>query len=461
MLTPVFPASPPVRLRGEETFLLPPPVLAALERLWAAGFEAWIVGGCVRDLLLGRTPTDYDLTTSARPEQTKAVFAGERVLETGIRHGTVTVLGEGMPLEITTYRVDGGYSDARHPDGVTFSASLREDAARRDLTINAMAYAPGRGIQDFFGGREDLARGLIRAVGDPRRRFQEDALRVLRSLRFASVLSFAIEEETAAAARQEAGGLRQLSAERVFQELSKLLCGPAVGPVLLAYPDILGQVLPELRPMVGFDQRSRHHCYDLYTHTAVAVAHVAPRLPLRLAMLLHDVGKPETFSLGQDGQGHFYSHAKRSAALAEEILARLRAPKKLREEVVTLVRLHDAPVEPEGIRRWLNKLGPEGFFDLLEVQRGDAAGQGPAYCTRISRTDALERQARALLARQPCLTLRELAVDGRDLLALGYRGPALGAALQRLLAQVLAGALPNEKGGLLQWLRENDAKKPE
>lgn len=461
MLTPVFPASPPVRLRGEESFLLPPPVLAALERLWAAGFEAWIVGGCVRDLLLGRTPTDYDLTTSARPEQTKAVFAGERVLETGIRHGTVTVLGEGMPLEITTYRVDGGYSDARHPDGVTFSASLREDAARRDFTINAMAYAPGRGIQDFFGGREDLARGLIRAVGDPRRRFQEDALRVLRGLRFASVLSFSLEEETADAARRQAKGLGQLSAERVFQELSKLLCGPAVGPVLLAYPDILGQVIPELRPMVGFDQRSRYHCYDVYTHTAVAVAYVPPRLPLRLAMLLHDVGKPETFSLGEDGQGHFYGHAKRSAALAEEILVRLRTPKKLREEVVTLVRLHDAPVAPEGLRRWLNKLGPDGLFDLLALQGGDAAGQDSAYCTRIWQAEDLARQVRDLLDQQPCLTLRDLAVDGRDLLALGYRGPALGAALQKLLDQVLAGALPNEKGGLLQWLRENDAKKPE
>ena len=245
-----------------------------------------------------------------------------------------------------------------------------------------------------------------------------------------------------------------MSAERVFQELSKLLCGPAVGLVLLAYPDILGQVIPELRPMVGFDQRSRYHCYDVYTHTAVAVAYVPPRLPLRLAMLLHDVGKPETFSLGEDGQGHFYGHAKRSAALAEEILVRLRTPKKLREEVVTLVRLHDAPVAPEG-------LGPDGLFDLLALQGGDAAGQDSAYCTRIWQAEDLARQVRDLLDQQPCLTLRDLAVDGRDLLALGYRGPALGAALQKLLDQVLAGALPNEKGGLLQWLRENDAKKPE
>lgn len=443
--------------------VLPPQVLDALDRLHQAGYEAWIVGGCVRDLLLGRVPTDYDITTSALPPQTKEVFRERRVVETGIRHGTVTLLEEGMPLEITTYRVDGTYSDARHPDGVTFTTSLREDAARRDFTVNAMAYAPGLGLRDDFGGQEDLARRLIRAVGDPDRRFQEDALRVLRAIRFASVLDFALEEETAAAARRQAAGLQKVSAERIFQELSKLLCGPKAGQVLLAYPDILGQVIPELLPMVGFDHRNCHHCYDVYTHTAVAVDHVPPQLPLRLAMLLHDIGKPDTFSLGEDGQGHFYGHPRRSVELAEGILLRLRAPKKLREQVLTLVRYHDAQIEedPARLRRWLHKLGPEGFFALLAIQRGDAAGQAPAYCTRIERADRLESQARALLAQTPCLTLADLAVNGHDLLQLGYRGPALGRALQRLLEEVLAGRLANEKAALLQWTRENDAKKEE
>lgn len=443
--------------------VLPPQVLDALDRLHQAGYEAWIVGGCVRDLLLGRVPTDYDITTSALPPQTKEVFRDRRVVETGIRHGTVTLLEGGMPLEITTYRVDGTYSDARHPDGVTFTTSLREDAARRDFTVNAMAYAPGLGLRDDFGGQEDLARRLIRAVGDPDRRFQEDALRVLRAIRFASVLDFALEEQTAAAARRQAAGLQKVSAERVFQELSKLLCGPKAGQVLLAYPDILGQVIPELLPMVGFDHRNCHHCYDVYTHTAVAVDHVPPQLPLRLAMLLHDIGKPDTFSLGEDGQGHFYGHPRRSVELAEGILLRLRAPKKLREQVLTLVRYHDAQIEedPARLRRWLHKLGPEGFFALLAIQRGDAAGQAPAYCTRIERADRLESQARALLAQTPCLTLADLAVNGHDLLQLDYRGPALGRALQRLLEEVLAGRLANEKAALLQWMRENDAKKEE
>ena len=443
--------------------VLPPQVLDTLDRLHRAGYEAWIVGGCVRDLLLDRTPTDYDITTSALPRQTEAVFQDGRVLETGIRHGTVTLLAEGMPLEITTYRVDGAYSDARHPDGVTFTASLREDAARRDFTVNAMAYAPGLGLRDFFGGQADLSRRLIRAVGDPDRRFQEDALRVLRAIRFAAVLAFSLEEETAAAARRQAAGLQKVSAERVFQELSKLLCGPKAGEVLLAYPDILGQVIPELLPLVGFDQHSRHHCYDVCTHTAVAVDHVPPRLDLRLAMLLHDVGKPDTFSLGEDGQGHFYGHHRRSMELAEEILTRLRAPRKLREQVLTLVRYHDAQIEedPARLRRWLHKLGPETFFALLDIQRGDAAGQGPAYCTRIARLNQMESQARALLAQAPCLTLADLAVNGRDLLALGYRGPALGRGLQRLLEEVLAGRLANEKSALLQWMKGSDAKKVE
>ncbi|MBR5533460.1 MAG: tRNA nucleotidyltransferase, partial [Ruminiclostridium sp.] len=218
----------------------------ALELLRVAGHEAWIVGGCVRDHLLGITPKDYDITTSALPEETKAVFSGFSVIETGIRHGTVTVMMEGEPLEITTYRVDGGYTDARHPDQVTFTRSLREDAARRDFTMNAMAYAPGEGIQDFFGGQADVQAGIIRAVGDPAVRFQEDALRILRGIRFAAVLGFALEPETEQAARQYAPLLQKVSAERIAQELGKLLCGKYAGRILATYPDILGQFIPEL-----------------------------------------------------------------------------------------------------------------------------------------------------------------------------------------------------------------------
>ena len=421
------------------------------------------MGGCVRDALLGLPPKDYDLTTSALPEETQRVFAAYPRIETGLRHGTVTVLLEGEPLEITTYRVDGVYSDARHPDGVTFTRSLRQDAARRDFTINAMAYAPGQGLQDFFGGQADLARGILRAVGAAEKRFREDALRILRALRFASVLDFTLEGETARAARACAPLLAAVSAERVSGELGKLLCGKAAGRVLRDYPDVLGVVLPEILPMVGLDHRNPHHCYDVWTHTTVAVDHVPPELPLRLAMLLHDIGKPDTFSLGEDGQGHFYGHPRRSVELAEGILSRLRFPRRTRERVLTLVRYHDAVLEesPQRVRRWLNKLGPEVFFDLLAIQGGDAAAQAPAYCTRLDHLRRLEALARQVLDQAPCLTVRDLAVGGEDLLALGYRGPAIGRALRALLDQVLSETVSNEKNALLQRLAQMDAENTE
>lgn len=442
---------------------LSPGAAKALALLQAAGYEAWIVGGCVRDALLGLPPKDYDLTTSALPEETQRVFAAYPRIETGLRHGTVTVLLEGEPLEITTYRVDGAYSDARHPDGVTFTRSLRQDAARRDFTINAMAYAPGWGLQDFFGGQADLARGILRTVGAAEKRFREDALRILRALRFASVLDFTLEGETARAARACAPLLAAVSAERVSGELGKLLCGKAAGRVLRDYPDVLGVVLPEILPMVGLDHRNPHHCYDVWTHTTVAVDHVPPELPLRLAMLLHDIGKPDTFSLGEDGQGHFYGHPRRSVELAEGILSRLRFPRRTRERVLTLVRYHDAVLEesPQRVRRWLNKLGPEVFFDLLAIQGGDAAAQAPAYCTRLDHLRRLETLARQVLDQAPCLTVRDLAVGGEDLLALGYRGPAIGRALRALLDQVLSETVSNEKNALLQRLAQMDAENTE
>lgn len=442
---------------------LSPGAAKALALLQAAGYEAWIVGGCVRDALLGLPPKDYDLTTSALPEETQRIFAAYPRIETGLRHGTVTVLLEGEPLEITTYRVDGVYSDARHPDGVTFTRSLRQDAARRDFTINAMAYAPGQGLQDFFGGQADLARGILRAVGTAEKRFREDALRILRALRFASVLDFTLEGETARAARACAPLLAAVSAERVSGELGKLLCGKAAGRVLREYPDVLGVVLPEILPMVGLDHRNPHHCYDVWTHTTVAVDHVPPELPLRLAMLFHDIGKPDTFSLGEDGQGHFYGHPRRSVELAEGILSRLRFPRRTRERVLTLVRYHDAVLEesPQRVRRWLNKLGPEVFFDLLAIQGGDAAAQAPAYCTRLDHLRRLETLARQVLDQAPCLTVRDLAVGGEDLLALGYRGPAIGRALRALLDQVLSETVSNEKNALLQRLAQMDAENTE
>ena len=433
---------------------LPGPVAAALARLGGAGYEAWAVGGCVRDLLLGRVPGDWDLCTAARPEETEAVFAGERLVETGLKHGTVTVLLDGLPLEITTFRADGDYTDHRHPDAVRFSDTLTEDLSRRDFTVNALAYAPGRGVADPFGGEADLRRGLLRAVGEPARRFEEDALRILRALRFAAQLGFTIEEKTAAAMGEKAPLLAFVSAERVREELTKLLCGPAAAPVLREFRDLAAEVLPELRPCFGFEQHNPHHCFDVWEHTLAALAAAPPEPVLRWALLLHDLGKPACFTLDEAGVGHFYGHGKVSAALAETILRRLKFPNAERERVVRLVLTHDAPIPPErkSVRRRLARCGEEDFFLLLALHRADTLAQAERNRPRLQTLDELEALARELLAEAACLSLKDLAVNGNDLLALGLRGPAVGQALRSLLEAVLDERVENEREKLLEFL---------
>ena len=435
---------------------LPAQVHTALIRLSAAGFEAYVVGGCVRDLLMGRTPGDYDVTTGALPEETAAVFASERVIETGKKHGTVTVLLDGMPLEITTFRVDGAYADARHPDAVTFTRSLREDLARRDFTMNALAWSPAAGLVDPFGGEADIRAQTIRCVGAPDARFREDALRIARCLRFSAVLGFGVEPATAAAARANRALLRRVSAERVSEELKKLVCGGDVRRVVLTETDILGEVLPELLPMRGFDQRNKHHIYDVLEHCAAACETVPAEPDLRLAALLHDVGKPDCFFTDADGVGHFYGHAQRGAEMVEPMLRRLRFDNESRERITELVRRHDMRIEPteKGVLRALRRFGPEFFFQLLALKRADALAHAPGPNTdeRVERCAALDALGRALLARQACFSLRDLAVNGRDLLDAGMTpGPAVGQALDALLDAVTDGAVENEKAALLAY----------
>jgi tRNA nucleotidyltransferase (CCA-adding enzyme) len=436
---------------------LPDYVNSALNRLEDAGYEACAVGGCVRDLLMHRTPGDYDITTAALPAQTAAVFASERVIETGVKHGTVTVLLSGHPIEITTYRVDGAYSDSRHPDAVRFTPSLREDLARRDFTMNAMAYSPGLGLVDPFGGAADIERRLIRCVGDPAARFREDALRIARCVRFSAVLGFAVAPATAAAAREHRALLRRVSAERIAEELKKLVCGPDVRRVVLAETDILGEIVPELLPMRGFDQRNKHHCFDILEHCAAACEAVPPEPVIRLAALLHDVGKPDCFFTDADGAGHFYGHAERGALLTDAILRRLRFDNESRETVTELVRRHDMRIEPErrAVLRALRRYGPEFFFRLMQLKRADALAHAPGPKTdeRLARNDLLEALAREAIAEAACFSLKDLAVDGRDLIAAGYApGPALGQALEALLDAVTDGRVPNEKTALLAYL---------
>ena len=441
--------------------MLPPSVLSILRALNGAGFAAYAVGGCVRDSLLGRSPDDWDVTTAARPEQVMALFPGESI-PTGLQHGTVTVRSGGMSVEVTTFRADGVYSDHRHPDEVSFSADLTEDVKRRDFTVNAMAMDAAGEITDLFGGREDLQSRVIRCVGDPYRRFEEDALRILRALRFAAVLDFTVESVTAAACRDLAPTLKCIAAERITAEMTKLLCGASARRVLLEFPDVIGVFLPEILPAVGFDQRNVHHIYDVWEHTARAVGASENDPVVRWAMLFHDLGKPACFTVDGQGVGHFYGHGRRSLSIARDAMSRLKFSNEHRRQVADLVDWHDRviPVTARGMRRCLNALGEEGTARLIAVKRADNLAQSPAYRSRQRQLDEAEAIVADLLSRDACFSLRQLAVNGRDMTALGLSGPAVGGMLRQLLERVLAEELPNDRDALLQWAREHTENKP-
>lgn len=440
---------------------IPGAVRSVCEELERAGYAAHMVGGCVRDLLRGQMPHDWDVTTDALPDEVMALFSGES-FPTGLRHGTVTVKRMGEPVEITTYRVDGDYSDGRHPTQVTFTRSLSEDLRRRDFTVNAMAMDLRGRITDLYGGQEDLEQGILRCVGDPDERFGEDALRLLRGLRFASVLGYTVEEETAAAIHRNKELLRQIAPERVRVEMDRLLCGAGAAEILLAYPDVLCVFLPEVAPAVGLDQRNIHHCYTVWEHIARSVAAVPPETVLRWTMLLHDLGKPLCFTVDARGVGHFYGHGEISTGIAKKCMARLRFDNKTAERVTTLVQWHDRdiPRTEKSIRRALSRLGEEGLRQLIAVKRADNLAQAPAFRWVQGELDKAEDILDDLLRAETCFSLRQLAVSGRDVQALGLKGPAIGAALEGAFQKVLDGELPNEKEPLLRWIGKQPAQAP-
>lgn len=429
---------------------IPQEARAVLQRMEQAGYAAHLVGGCVRDLLRGAVPEDWDMTTSARPEQVMALF-GAQAVPTGLRHGTVTVRQGAWNFEVTTYRVDGIYLDGRHPEQVRFTTQLSEDLQRRDFTVNAMAMDSAGHVIDLFGGCADLQQGILRCVGVPEARFQEDALRILRALRFSAVLGLELERETAEALHRSAPLLKQVAMERVQAELLKLLCGKNVVQVLLESPDVLGVVLPEILPSVRCDQRNYHHCYDVWEHIARSVGYIAPEGVLRMSMLLHDLGKPACMTVDAQGVGHFKGHAEESCRLGQEILSRLRFDHVSTARILTLVKWHDVPIEPteRAMKRALYRLGVQGVRDLLQVKRADNLAQAPEFLGRQQQIDALEQLLECVLAQNACFSLRQLAVNGNDLIALGYQGREIGAQLQNLLEAVLEGVLPNERSTLL------------
>lgn len=373
---------------------LPPQVNTAFEMLEAAGYEAYLVGGAVRDYVRDNSPAkDWDITTNALPEQVEEIFTGYHLIETGLKHGTVTVVIDQEPLEITTYRVDGDYSDHRHPDSVSFTRSLKDDLERRDFTMNALAYNPRTGVVDFVGGKADIAGDLVRCVGDPDRRFQEDGLRMLRALRFASVYGMTIEAATAAAIH-----------------------------------------------------RNKHF--------------ITPEPVLRWAALLHDIGKPSCFSLAEDGIGHFFGHSDQSTSMAESILSRLRFDNASKEQIVRLVRYHDMPItaDRKPIKRLLSKHGEDATRQLIELHKADTLGQSAICRHRIAIFEEVSQMINEILQEESCFTLKDLAVNGHDMMTLGFQGPTIGRVLQECLDAVLDEQIPNEHEALMAFAKDRQLK---
>ncbi|MBR3056467.1 MAG: HD domain-containing protein [Clostridiales bacterium] len=436
----------------KDKYSVPKPLRGLLEKLEGSGYEAYIVGGAVRDILLGKDPDDFDITTSATPSETISVFGEKNCHPTGIAHGTVTVVWEGTPYEVTTFRIDGEYNDARHPEQVLFTRNLEEDVKRRDFTINAMAMSKDSQLIDLCEGVSDLEKGLIRTVGEPKIRFEEDALRILRALRFAAQLGFSIDPETEKEIFALRGSLQKLSSERIWQELRKLLCADHAVEILRAYFDVFAEIIPEITPMKGFEQKNPHHIYDVWEHTLVAMEHVPGDVILRTTMLLHDIAKPLCFQLGDDGIGHFYGHQRVSADLADEILRRLKVDTKTRETVVELVKIHDMTLEPERriVRKRLSRFGEEMLRLLISVKRADIKAHSSLSQYRLAEIDGFEALMNEVIEEAMCFSYSDMEVDGKDLMELGIPpGPHLGEIKKQLLDEIMEETIPNEKELLL------------
>lgn len=437
---------------------IPPQAKKALGTLNARGFEAHLVGGCVRDLLMGEVPKDWDIATSATPGEMQDVFACFKTFETGLQHGTILALVDGLPLEITTYRTDGDYSDNRHPDKVTFTRSLHEDLVRRDFTMNAIAMDSAGKVADSFGGIRDITAKTIRCVGEPDVRFGEDALRILRALRFSSVLGFGITESTSASIHKNKGLLRNISYERVLAELTKLLCGKDAPSVLREYADVVCVPIPEIEPMIGFDQRTKYHHLDIWEHTLETIRN-SPSDPVsRWAALFHDIGKPQQFSADENGIGHFYGHAEASADIASKVMRRLRFDNKTCGTIKKLVSGHMVPLNltKRSVKRLLNRYGSEGLRQLFALLRADRLSVAPEFSGRQhAEVDEAERLLEEIIAEAACFSLKDLAVNGHDLVALGMRGKQIGDTLRVLLDAVIEERVENEKGALLEAVKEN------
>lgn len=431
-----------------------------IDKLCKNGFNAFAVGGCVRDSLMGIAPKDYDVATDALPQDMQRIFADERVVTTGLKHGTITVIINGEAIEATTFRSDGEYSDCRHPEKVILGVSLEDDLARRDFTVNAMAYGKDGGIIDPFGGRIDLKNKLIRCVGQPDRRFGEDALRIMRALRFASVYGFKIEESAAVSIHKNKGLLKRIADERIFSELSLMLCGKAATEILLNYGDVLAVVIPEIKPCLNLYLPGANHRQTLWSHISKAVGVVSPKPELRLAMLLHDIAKPSVKNERVERACESRSlHAIKSADSAADILMALRAPSRLVNYVTTLIKYHDYDcLETEAsVKLLMSEIGGENALMIFrEVRRADILAQnGGDREQRLKHTENCAEICQRLIKQNACVSVRQLAINGGELLKLGFTGKRVGEMLRLLLSEVISGRLQNEKTALLEYAEKN------
>lgn len=433
---------------------IPKYVEEAINVIEKAGFEAFIVGGALRDIMLCKQPTDWDITTNALVDDLKTIF--KKHFETGIAHGTLTVLVDNMPLEVTTYRIDGDYVDNRRPASVEFTNNLYEDLKRRDFTINAIAYNPKSGIVDLFNGEEDLRKGIIRCIGSADQRFNEDALRILRGLRFSATLNFDIESETLTSISKNKNLLKNISAERINVELTKLILSD--NRLELLFDSGVGEViLPEVAKCFNATQNNPHHIYDVGNHTLCAVRNIPKKVALRFAALLHDVGKPETKTTDKNGIDHFYGHNKVSESIARDVLNRLKFDNKTKDRVLKLVLLHDREIQPTEklVRRAVSKIGKETFDDLLLLKRADALAQSPEFISeKLSYISQIEKIYRNILDQKQPLSLRDLAVNGADMQEIGIFGKEIGDTLSMLLDKVLENPTLNIKENLIKLAKE-------
>ena len=437
---------------------IPIKIKFTLDKLHDAGKKAYLVGGCVRDALLGISPHDWDIATSATPEEIKNVFRDYKQIDTGLKHGTVAVIIENKSIEITTFRIDGKYSDGRRPDKVSFTTNITEDLSRRDYSINACAITDNQ-IIDPFGGQEDIKNHIIRCVGDPMRRFNEDALRILRGIRFASVLNFEIEEYTKEAMFELKNLLRNISQERITAEFCKTLLGINVRNTLMEYRDILVFILPEIKDTIGFNQNNNHHIYDVFEHSLMAVESTDSDIILRVCMLFHDIAKPYCYSLDQNKVGHFYGHPEKSAQMTEAILKRMRFQTKDIHDITQLIKYHDMQIEstPKSIKKCLNAIGKVQFNRLLKVKRADILAQNPDLAfNNLKDLSVIEQIFNDIISSNNCVSMRDLAINGYDLILLGIpEGKEIGIVLNKLLEMVLSDEIKNDKDALSKMVSNN------